>query len=157
MYTQYRADVKCTYMCTDLEVDQCNCQSTGEMMGISSQFHIGRVSAFLSTEAVTNKTKNDHRMYWIVYQLASEETVSKCYLERRLSQLPRDDHSRFRSNQDHGRRTPKSDRKQKLSGVLHCKQQLGCVQMADRNECRTTILEVCKPAWLIVREDEYNN
>jgi hypothetical protein len=29
---EHRADVKCTYKCTDLEDDQCDCKCNGEMM-----------------------------------------------------------------------------------------------------------------------------
>ena len=43
--TERRADVECTYKCTDLEDDQCDCKSTGEMMRRSSVFDLYWMSA----------------------------------------------------------------------------------------------------------------
>ena len=65
--TEHRADVKCTYKCTDLEDDQWDCKITGEMMGRSSEFDLCRMGAFMSTEAVPNETENDLRTYQIVH------------------------------------------------------------------------------------------
>ena len=59
--TEHRADVKCTYKCTDLEDDQCNCRGTREMMRRPSEFDLCRTSAIMSTEAVPNETENEHR------------------------------------------------------------------------------------------------
>jgi len=69
--TKHRADVKCTYKCTDLEDDQCDYTSTGEMMRRSSELDLCRTSAIMSTEAVPNETENDLRTYQIVYRTAS--------------------------------------------------------------------------------------
>jgi len=65
--TEHRADVKCTYKCTDLEDDQCDCKSTGEMMRKWSSLDLCRTSAIMSTEAVPNETENDLWTYQIVY------------------------------------------------------------------------------------------
>jgi len=43
--TEHRAEVTGTYKCTDLEVDQCDCISTGEMMKKSSSLDLCRTSA----------------------------------------------------------------------------------------------------------------
>jgi len=90
--TEHRAGVKCTYKCTDLEDDQCDYTSTGEMMRRSSELDLCRTSAFMSTEAVPNETENDLRTYQIVYRTASQDTVTEWHHERQLRQLPRDDH-----------------------------------------------------------------
>jgi hypothetical protein len=79
--TEHWADVKCTYKCTDLEDDQCDCKSTGEMMGRSSEFDLCRTSAFMSTEAVPNETENDLRKDQIVYRTASRDTVTERHHE----------------------------------------------------------------------------
>jgi len=52
--TEHRPDVRCTYKCTDLEYDQCDCKSTREMMRKSTEFYLCRTSAIMSTEAVPN-------------------------------------------------------------------------------------------------------
>jgi len=52
--TEHRADVKCTYKCTDLEDDQCDSKSTGETMRRSSSLDLYRMSANMATEAVPN-------------------------------------------------------------------------------------------------------
>jgi len=54
--TEHRADVKCTYKYTDLEDDQCDCMSTGEMMRRPSEFDLCRTSANMATEAIPNET-----------------------------------------------------------------------------------------------------
>ena len=79
--TEHRADIKCTYRCTDLEDDQCNCQSTGEMMRRSSVLDLCRTSANVATEAVPNETENDLRTYQIVYRTALRETVTEWHRE----------------------------------------------------------------------------
>jgi len=65
--TEHRADVQCTYKCTDLEDDKSDCKCTGEMIRWSSEFDRCRTSAIMSTDAVPNETENDLRMYQIVY------------------------------------------------------------------------------------------
>jgi hypothetical protein len=76
---------------TDLEDDQWDCKSTGEMMGRSSEVDLCRMSAFMSTKAVPNETENHLRTYQIVYQTASQETVTEWHHERQLRQLPIED------------------------------------------------------------------
>jgi len=75
--TEHREDVKCTYKCTDLEDDQCDYTSTGEMMRRSSELDLCGTSAIMSTEAVPNETENDLRTYQIVYRTAPWETVTE--------------------------------------------------------------------------------
>ena len=86
------ADGKCTYKCTDLEDDQCDWKSTGEMMRRSSELDLCRRSAFMSTEAVPNETENGLRTYRIVYRTASRETVTERHCDRQSRQLPNDDY-----------------------------------------------------------------
>jgi len=57
--TKLRADVTCTYMCTNLDDDQCDSKSTGEMMRKSSESDLCRTNAIMSTGAVPNQTGND--------------------------------------------------------------------------------------------------
>ena len=66
--TEHRADIMCTYKCTDLEHDQCGCMRTGEMMIRSSELDLCRSRANMATEAVPNETENDLRTYEIVYR-----------------------------------------------------------------------------------------
>jgi len=88
--TEHRADVKCTYKCTDLEDDQCDCKSTGAIMRRSSSLDLCRMSTIMSTEAVPNETENDLRTYQIVYRTApraihrnaSREIVTERHHER---------------------------------------------------------------------------
>jgi hypothetical protein len=75
--TEYRADIKCTYKCTNLENEQCDCKSTGEMMRISRECDLCQKIAFMSTEAVPNETENDLRTYQIVYRRATRVTVTE--------------------------------------------------------------------------------
>jgi hypothetical protein len=75
--TEHRADVMCTYKCTDLEHDQCDYTSTGEMMRRSSELDLCRTSVIMFTKAVPNETENDRRTYQIVSQTASRETVTE--------------------------------------------------------------------------------
>jgi len=49
----------------------------------------------MATEAVPNETENDLRTYQIVYQTASQETVTEWHHERQLGQLRTDDHRDF--------------------------------------------------------------
>ena len=58
----------------------------------SSELDLCRMSAFMSTEAVPNKTENDLRTYQTVYRTASRATVTERHRKRELRQLPRDDH-----------------------------------------------------------------
>ena len=75
--TARRVDVKCTYKCTNLEDDQCDWNSTGEMMRRSSEFGLCRTSPIMSTEAVLNDTENDHRTSRIDYRTSSRETATQ--------------------------------------------------------------------------------
>jgi hypothetical protein len=84
--TEHRADVKCTYKCTDLEDDQCDYTSTGEMMRRSSELDLCRTSAFMSTEAVPNETENDLRTYQIVYRTASRDSLDN--YQKMITGLP---------------------------------------------------------------------
>jgi len=59
MCTKHRANVKCTDKCTDLEDDQSDCKSAGEMMRRLSEFDLCRTSADTATKAVANETEND--------------------------------------------------------------------------------------------------
>jgi len=63
-----------------------------------SEFDLCRMSAFMSTEAVPNETKNDLRTYQIVYRTAWRETVTEWHHERHLRQLLRDDDSKLGLN-----------------------------------------------------------
>jgi len=91
MCTEHSADVKCTYKCTDLEDDQCDCKSTREMMRRSSSLGLCRTSAIMSTEAVPNETENDLQTCHIVYRTALPETVTEGIM-RQTRQLPTDDY-----------------------------------------------------------------
>jgi len=51
------------------------------MMRRSSEVDLCRTSAFMSTEAVLNETKNHLRMYRIVYRTTSQEKVSEWHRE----------------------------------------------------------------------------
>ena len=132
--TEHRADVKCTYKCTDLEDDQCDCNSTGEMMRWSSEFDLCRTSAIMSTEAGPNETENDLRTYRIVYQTASQATVTKRHRKRQSQNgIMRDSWDNYgemmteHSDQDHGQITPSWDWIRGLSGALHRRHRLGCL------------------------------
>ena len=91
--TEHRADFKFTYKCTDLEDDQWNWKSTGEMTRISSEFDLRRTSAIMSTKAVPNETENDLWTYQIVYRMASRATVTEWHRKRQSPNgIARDSH-----------------------------------------------------------------
>jgi hypothetical protein len=81
--------------------------------------------------------------------MASQETVTEWHHERQLRQLPKDD---YRIALNGGRRNLG------LSGALSTEgTDWDVYQTAYRNACRTTILQGYKPAWPMLKEDEYNN
>jgi len=88
--TEHGADVKCTYKCTNLQDDQCECNSTGEMIRRSSEFDLCRTSACMSTKTVPNETEHNLQTYQTVYHTALRETVNEWHRDRLSRQLSRD-------------------------------------------------------------------
>ena len=67
MSTEHTVDVKCTYKCTDLGDGQCECSNDGETIRKSSESYILQTSATMSSEEVSDKTKNFLSTSHLVY------------------------------------------------------------------------------------------
>ena len=104
MCTKHRADVKCTYKCTELEDDKCNCKSTGEMMG-----RFKRVWSMPNECMYVYWSSSERDWKWspnVLYSLpngigsdshhvTSQETVTEWHHVRQMRQLPSDYHWDF--------------------------------------------------------------
>jgi len=117
--------------------------------GESSECDLGWMSTIMFTEAVRNATENDAKTYQIVYRIVSWETVTNWHCEDPSPNgIMRNSWDNYRemmtehSDQDLCQMTPNWDSIRGLSGALSSEGINRDVYLtADRNECRTTILE----------------